>query len=223
MSWRARVWVDPPPTCTAFTTQHASRQACCAFAYPKLPCYRPRHEPDETSQFPAATLVNNAQLAASYPPPPPGQHTRPQPPDHSRSLHFTSRLRLFWQHTTFLCTPRLSRSVVIPTVAAPVSHPLLSAIAWSHLCKLDAPYKPAAQSTITLATMLRRAPTTITLTQADIEQYEANRKRKLEQQQQEQQEQVASAQSSNTTDKTMVEQAPLKSKKDRIMGSGRGN
>lgn len=76
--------------------------------------------------------------------------------------------------------------------------------------------------------MLRRAPTTITLTQADIEQYEANRQRKLQekqqqQQQQQEEEQGASIQSTNTSDQTVVDQPPVKSKKDRIMGSGRGN
>ncbi|KAH9879189.1 hypothetical protein J1614_002627 [Plenodomus biglobosus] len=77
--------------------------------------------------------------------------------------------------------------------------------------------------------MLRRAPTTITLTQADIEQYEANRQRKLQekkqqqQQQQQEEEQGASIQSTNASDQTVVDQPPVKSKKDRIMGSGRGN
>ncbi|KAF9699374.1 hypothetical protein EKO04_002236 [Ascochyta lentis] len=67
--------------------------------------------------------------------------------------------------------------------------------------------------------MLRRAPTTIQLTQADIDQYEANRQRKLweqQQQQQQQQEQQNSSQSTQSSDK--VQQVPQKSKKDRILG-----
>lgn len=74
--------------------------------------------------------------------------------------------------------------------------------------------------------MLRRAPTTITLTQADIEQYEANRQRKLwerQQQQQQQQQQAASAQSTDSSAKTKDQPVPTKSKKDRIMGGGQGN
>ena len=61
--------------------------------------------------------------------------------------------------------------------------------------------------------MLRRAPTTIQLTQADIEQYEANRQRKLWEQQQQQQHSLQSTQSSETS-----VQAPQKSKKDRVLG-----
>lgn len=80
-----------------------------------------------------------------------------------------------------------------------------------------------AQLRVTFTIMLRRAPTTVALTQADIDQYEANRKRKLQEQQQlEQQEKQASIEFSDTN-KPAVEKAPLKSKKDRIMGSGRGN
>ncbi|EMD63350.1 hypothetical protein GGP41_005345 [Bipolaris sorokiniana] len=59
--------------------------------------------------------------------------------------------------------------------------------------------------------MLRRAPTTITLTQNDIEQWEAMRQRKLyeaKQQQVEQEQQQASR-----------EEAKARSKKDRIMGA----
>ncbi|EMD94327.1 hypothetical protein COCC4DRAFT_58271 [Bipolaris maydis ATCC 48331] len=59
--------------------------------------------------------------------------------------------------------------------------------------------------------MLRRAPTTITLTQNDIEQWEAVRQRKLyeaKQQQAEQEQQQASR-----------EEAKARSKKDRIMGA----
>lgn len=61
--------------------------------------------------------------------------------------------------------------------------------------------------------MLRRAPTTITLTQNDIEQWEAVRQRKLyeakQQQQQAEQEQQAASR----------EEAKARSKKDRIMGA----
>jgi hypothetical protein len=60
--------------------------------------------------------------------------------------------------------------------------------------------------------MLRRAPTTIQLTQADIEQYEANRQRKLWEQQQQQN----SLQSTQSSEKSV--QVPQKSKKDRILG-----
>lgn len=63
--------------------------------------------------------------------------------------------------------------------------------------------------------MLRRAPTTIQLTQADIEQYEANRQRKLWEQQQQQQQQNSS-QSTQSSEK--AKQMPQKSKKDRILG-----
>lgn len=77
--------------------------------------------------------------------------------------------------------------------------------------------------------MLRRPATIIQLTQADIEQYEANRQRKLWEQQQAQAQTQAqdSSQTTDTSDKTK-EQAPpansVKSKKDRIMGGGgRGN
>ena len=59
--------------------------------------------------------------------------------------------------------------------------------------------------------MLRRPATTIQLTQADIEQYEANRQRKLWEQQQQN-----SSQSSQGSEK--AQQAPQKSNKDRIMG-----
>ena len=82
-------------------------------------------------------------------------------------------------------------------------------------------YSSSIQST----NMLRRAPTTITLTSADIEQYEANRQRKLWEQQQQQ----ASSQSADGSEKGKDkdpndELKPFpqhqKSKKDRIMGSG---
>lgn len=66
--------------------------------------------------------------------------------------------------------------------------------------------------------MLRRPATTIQLTAADVEQYEANRQRKLWEQQQAQVQ--ASSQSTVASDKTK-DQVPMKSKKDRIMGGGR--
>lgn len=88
--------------------------------------------------------------------------------------------------------------------------------------------------------MLRRPATVIQLTQADIEEYEARRQRKLWEQQQAQAQAQAqahaqtqtqnqsSSQSTNTSDKTKEQVPPTniaKSKKDRIMGggSGRGN
>lgn len=72
--------------------------------------------------------------------------------------------------------------------------------------------------------MLRRAPTTIGLTQADVDQFEANRQRKIwEQQQQQQQEQATTAQSTDGHAKTNDPSALIKNKKDRIMGGGRGN
>lgn len=69
--------------------------------------------------------------------------------------------------------------------------------------------------------MLRRPATTIQLTQADVEEYEANRARKQWQAQQAQKQQ-SSSQSSDDTDKAKehVQQIPMKSKKDRIMGAG---
>lgn len=67
--------------------------------------------------------------------------------------------------------------------------------------------------------MLRRAPTTITLTQADIEQYEANRQRKIWEQQQ----QAAAAQATISSSKAKEQSGPQqKTRKDRIMG-GRSN
>jgi hypothetical protein len=63
--------------------------------------------------------------------------------------------------------------------------------------------------------MLRRAPTTITLTQADVEQWEANRHRKI----QEAQEKRGGA---AATDVAKSKEPKQKSKKDRIMG-GTGN
>ncbi|KAF2707757.1 hypothetical protein K504DRAFT_458243 [Pleomassaria siparia CBS 279.74] len=71
--------------------------------------------------------------------------------------------------------------------------------------------------------MLRRAPTTITLTSTDVEQYEANRARKLWEQQQQQ----SSSQSSDASEKGRDPNDDLKpfpqqqkSRKDRIMGLG---
>jgi hypothetical protein len=65
--------------------------------------------------------------------------------------------------------------------------------------------------------MLRRPATTIQLTQADIDQYEVNRQRKLwEQQQKQQQQQANSSQSSQSSES--AQQVPQKSKKDRVMG-----
>jgi len=66
--------------------------------------------------------------------------------------------------------------------------------------------------------MLRRPATTIQLTQADIDEYDANRARKVWDAQQAQKQQTSS-QSSNATDKAKeIQQVPMKSKKDRIMG-----
>ncbi|KAF3046631.1 hypothetical protein E8E12_011328 [Didymella heteroderae] len=64
--------------------------------------------------------------------------------------------------------------------------------------------------------MLRRPATTIQLTQADIEAYEANRQRRLWEKQQAQSSQ-ASSQSSQNSEKS--QQVSQKSKKDRIMGN----
>ena len=66
--------------------------------------------------------------------------------------------------------------------------------------------------------MLRRPATTIQLTQADIDQYEANRQRKLweQQQKQQQQQQANSSQSSQSSES--AQQVPEKSKNDRVMG-----
>jgi len=68
--------------------------------------------------------------------------------------------------------------------------------------------------------MLRRAPTTITLTQADIEQWEASRQRKLHEAQQKLEAEVAANQS---TSDGKSQEARQRSTKDRIMGgSGQG-
>jgi hypothetical protein len=69
-----------------------------------------------------------------------------------------------------------------------------------------------------IATMLRRPATTIQLTAADVEQYEANRQRKLWEQQQAQV--SASSQSTNATEEQVHPSLSTKSKKDRIMGRG---
>jgi len=67
--------------------------------------------------------------------------------------------------------------------------------------------------------MLRRPATTIQLTQADIDQYEANRQRKLWEQQQKQQQQQQQANSSQSSQSSeSAQQVPGKSKKDRVMG-----
>ncbi|CAG5172946.1 uncharacterized protein ALTATR162_LOCUS7552 [Alternaria atra] len=68
--------------------------------------------------------------------------------------------------------------------------------------------------------MLRRAPTTITLTQADIEQWEASRQRKLHEAQQKLEAEVAANQS---TSDGKSKESRQRSTKDRIMGgSGQG-
>jgi hypothetical protein len=76
--------------------------------------------------------------------------------------------------------------------------------------------------------MLRRAPTTIQLTSADLEAYEANRQRKNYEkqiQQQEQQQQLASqSQSSSGSEKEHQHENAKPSQKDRILGQmRRGN
>ncbi|KAI4661952.1 uncharacterized protein J4E78_004742 [Alternaria triticimaculans] len=63
--------------------------------------------------------------------------------------------------------------------------------------------------------MLRRTPTTITLTQADIEQWEASRQRKLHEAQQKLEAEIA-ANESNAVYKP--KESKQKSTKDRIMG-----
>ncbi|KAH8732826.1 hypothetical protein GQ44DRAFT_6352 [Phaeosphaeriaceae sp. PMI808] len=70
--------------------------------------------------------------------------------------------------------------------------------------------------------MLRRPATTIQLTNADVDQYEANRQRKLWEQQEAQKQ--ASSQSTDApgNPNEHAQSAPVKSKKDRIMGGGGG-
>lgn len=69
--------------------------------------------------------------------------------------------------------------------------------------------------------MLRRQPTRIQLTQADIDAYEANRRRKLWEKQQatssQSSQSAQSAQSSQDSEKN--QQVPQKSKKDRVLGN----
>ncbi|ORY08851.1 hypothetical protein BCR34DRAFT_387644 [Clohesyomyces aquaticus] len=74
--------------------------------------------------------------------------------------------------------------------------------------------------------MLRRQPTTITLTSADVELFEANRRRKLWEKQQAQQQtsspstadsQLGKDKNSNNSTQPAING---KSKKDRIMGTG---
>jgi hypothetical protein len=64
--------------------------------------------------------------------------------------------------------------------------------------------------------MLRRNPTTIALTQADLDLYEANRQRKLWEKQQQQQQ--ASSQSTESSEKTQEKE---QGKKERILGDRR--
>ncbi|KAF2186908.1 hypothetical protein K469DRAFT_571417 [Zopfia rhizophila CBS 207.26] len=69
--------------------------------------------------------------------------------------------------------------------------------------------------------MLRRAPTTITLTGADVESYEANRQRKLWEKEQADSQLTAASEKSimkepNVEAKSLPKE---KSKKDRIMGT----
>lgn len=72
--------------------------------------------------------------------------------------------------------------------------------------------------------MLRRPATTIQLTQADVEQFEANRQRKLWERQQAQQQTSSHIAEANDTNKQLAPSSASKSKKDRIMGgTGRGN
>lgn len=70
--------------------------------------------------------------------------------------------------------------------------------------------------------MLRRAPTTISLTAADLETYEANRQRKLWEKQQQQQN--GDSQSSSGSDMASNEREPMgqrgTSQQDRILGAG---
>jgi hypothetical protein len=72
--------------------------------------------------------------------------------------------------------------------------------------------------------MLRRPATQLSLTQADIDQFETNRQRKEWEQQQAQKQDPAT--SADASDKSKEQSQPnvAKSKKDRIMGgSGHGN
>jgi hypothetical protein len=80
--------------------------------------------------------------------------------------------------------------------------------------------------------MLRRAPTTITLTSADVEQYELNRQRKVWERQQQQEQASSQSGASQSTegsesgqakeqDNDLKQAARDKLKRDRIMGTGR--
>jgi hypothetical protein len=72
--------------------------------------------------------------------------------------------------------------------------------------------------------MLRRPATTIQLTVADVEQYEANRQRKLWEQQQTQQQDSSQSTVASENAKEQIQSNPMKSRKERIMGgNGRGN
>jgi hypothetical protein len=69
--------------------------------------------------------------------------------------------------------------------------------------------------------MLRRPATTIQLTQGDLDEYDVNRAQKVLEAQQAQKEKDSSSQSSDATEpKEEVQEVPMKSKKDRIMGAG---
>ncbi|KAF2035859.1 hypothetical protein EK21DRAFT_106696 [Setomelanomma holmii] len=65
--------------------------------------------------------------------------------------------------------------------------------------------------------MLRRPATTIQLTQADVEQYEADRQRRLWEQQQAQKQLSSQSTDASGKLKEQVQPTPMKSKKDRIM------
>jgi hypothetical protein len=72
--------------------------------------------------------------------------------------------------------------------------------------------------------MLRRAPTTITLTSADLEMYEANRQRKnweKKVQQQQQQQQQEGSQSDSSSEKAHERENAKPTQKDRILGGRR--
>lgn len=72
--------------------------------------------------------------------------------------------------------------------------------------------------------MLRRPATTIQLTQADVEQFEANRQRKLWERQQSQEQMSSQATEAKDANKQVAQSVASKSKKDRIMGgTGRTN
>jgi hypothetical protein len=68
--------------------------------------------------------------------------------------------------------------------------------------------------------MLRRAPTTITLTSTDVEQYESNRARKIWEQQQQQAASSTDGSENGKHDELKQDPQPQKSRKDRIMGHG---